>query len=198
MRASIKKFVEICSQVLPIQEPIYEFGSRQVEGQEGFADLRPYFTGKEYVGADISEGKGVDRLLNLHTIDLPERSVGTVICCDTLEHVKHPSIAMEEIWRILRPGGVCIINSVMYFPIHNKPDYWRFTPEGFEVLLSLFSSVYISCNPQNDTPHTVVGVGVKGKFPLMFLDSRRSEWQIRDIPIHLKLLSPFIKLKKVL
>jgi hypothetical protein len=38
MRESIKEFVKICAETLPIIEPIYEFGSLQVPGQEGFAD----------------------------------------------------------------------------------------------------------------------------------------------------------------
>jgi hypothetical protein len=47
MRESIKQFVEIVADMLPILEPIYEFGALQVPGQEGFADLRPIFAGKK-------------------------------------------------------------------------------------------------------------------------------------------------------
>jgi hypothetical protein len=63
MRESIKQFVKIAADTLPILEPIYEFGALQVPGQEGFADLRPIFAGKEYVGCDMREGPGVDRIL---------------------------------------------------------------------------------------------------------------------------------------
>ncbi len=60
MLKSIKRFAEICSQTLPVFEPIYEFGALQVEGQEGFADLRSFFPGKSYIGTDFREGPGVD------------------------------------------------------------------------------------------------------------------------------------------
>lgn len=50
MRESIKQFVKVVADTLPILEPIYEFGSLQVPGQESFADLRPFFPSKEYVG----------------------------------------------------------------------------------------------------------------------------------------------------
>ena len=56
MRESIKEFVKIVSETLPIPEPIFEFGSLQVPGQEGFADLRPIFPNKKYIGCDIREG----------------------------------------------------------------------------------------------------------------------------------------------
>jgi hypothetical protein len=83
MRQALKDLVSIVASTLPIEEPIYEFGSLQVRGQEGFADLRPLFPGKEYVGADMRHGTGVDQILDLHTINLPPESVGTIICLDT-------------------------------------------------------------------------------------------------------------------
>jgi hypothetical protein len=96
MRQSIKDFVNIASTSLPILEPIYEFGSFQVPSQVDFADLRPLFRHKEYVGCDMREGIGVDKILNLHDIDIPAESVGTVLCFDTLEHVEYPRWAMDS------------------------------------------------------------------------------------------------------
>lgn len=75
MRESIKEFVKICAETLPIIEPVYEFGSFQVPGQEGFADLRPFFKGKKYIGTDVRDGPGVDVLVDLHNINLPADSV---------------------------------------------------------------------------------------------------------------------------
>jgi len=79
MRSSIREFAKLCAQTLELQEPIYEFGSLQVPKQEGFADLRPFFKGKQYVGADVQEGPGVDVVLDLHKINLPDNSVGTIL-----------------------------------------------------------------------------------------------------------------------
>ncbi|MBU1178790.1 class I SAM-dependent methyltransferase [Patescibacteria group bacterium] len=156
-----KNFVRICAETLPIQEPIYEFGSLQVEGK--FADLRPYFPEKKYVGADMREGLGVDVILNLHNIDLPDKSVGTVIVLSTLEHVEFARKAVEEAHRILKPNGVLIISSVMNFPIHDYPsDYWRFTPEGFKSLLRPFETSFVEFVGEKSFPHTIVGVGIKG------------------------------------
>lgn len=163
MRHLIKQFVQLCAETLPTPEPIYEFGSLQVPGQEGFADLRPFFPGKEYVGADMQEGLGVDVILNLHHINLPSESVGTVLILDTVEHVEFPRKALEELHRILKPNGILVISSVMNFPIHDYPyDYWRFTPEAFRSLLSSFLSSFVDFAGESDFPHTVVGVGFKG------------------------------------
>jgi SAM-dependent methyltransferase len=163
MRESIKEFVKIVADTLPILEPVYEFGALQVPGQEGFADLRPIFAGKEYVGCDMREGPGVDKILNLHDIDLPSETVGTVLILDTLEHVEFVRRAIEETFRILKTDGILVISSVMNFPIHDYPyDYWRFTPEGFKSLLKPFNSCFVDFAGNERFPHTVVGVGFKG------------------------------------
>ncbi len=167
MRKSIRGFVELASQSLPLADPICEFGAWQAEGQEDIADLRELFAGKQYIGADMREGRGVDRILDLHAIDLADASVGTVISCDTFEHVEYPRRAIQEIHRILKPDGVVLLTSVMNFPIHAYPnDYWRFTPEGFRSLLNIFDHAFVGeFGLEADHPETVVGLGFKGAEP---------------------------------
>jgi ubiquinone/menaquinone biosynthesis C-methylase UbiE len=170
----------ITSKCFPLLEPIYEFGALQVPGQEIIADLRPIFPGCDYVGVDMCEGPGVDRVLDLQSIDLPSESVGSVLCLDTLEHVEHPHQALREIYRILSPTrGVVVITSVMDFPIHDYPyDFWRFTPTAFESLLKPFSHSFIGFAGKKDFPHTVVGVGFKGDVPdLSVFKEKYQQWQ---------------------
>lgn len=179
MRELIKDFASIVSTTLPINSPIYEFGALQVAGQEGYSDLRPLFPGKEYVGCDMRTGLGVDMVLNLHEIELVDESVGSILCFDTLEHVEYPHKALNEMYRVLKPDGIAIISSVFHFPIHDYPyDYWRFTPEAFNSLLKPFKTVFVGSSGPEDLPHTVIGVGIKGKYQIhdMFLDQFR-QWQ---------------------
>lgn len=193
MRQNIKDFANIVSTILPIIEPIYEFGSFQVPEQIGFADLRPLFPNKEYIGCDMREGPGVDLILNLHAIDLTSESVGVVLCFDTLEHVEYPHKALEEIHRILKPNGIAVISSVMNFPIHDYPhDYWRFTPEAFKSILKPFSSSFVGFQGSKYFPHTVVGIGFKGDIPsLTEFTTKYDKWRkddyksIRQIVINL-------------
>ena len=180
MRENIKQFVTITAKCLPLPEPIYEFGALQVPGQEEFANLRPIFPGCDYVGADMREGPGVDRVLDLHSIDLPSESVGSVLCLDTLEHVEYPHKALQEMHRILSPTrGAILIRSVMDFPIHGYPyDYWRFTPTGFESLLKPFKHSFVGFAGKERFPHTVVGVGFNGDAPdLSVFKEQYQQWQ---------------------
>ena len=184
MRQSIKDLAAAVAQTLPLSAPIYEFGAMQVEGQEGFADLRPFFPGKTYVGCDMRAGLGVDRVLDLHRIDVPSGSVGSVISLDTLEHVEYPHTALTEIHRILAPNGIALITSVMDFPIHDYPhDYWRFTPEAFRSLLKPFQSCFVGHAGRDLFPHTVVGLGFKGEAPdLRAFQQRFEAWRSAQLP----------------
>jgi SAM-dependent methyltransferase len=58
---------------------------------------------KTYRSADLFVS-GVDLKLNIERIDLPSESVDVVVCSHVLEHV-NDSLALSELFRILRPGG---------------------------------------------------------------------------------------------
>ncbi len=178
MRTLIRNFVKICSETLPIKEPIYEFGSFQVPGQTEFADLRPFFPHKKYVGTDMREGPGVDLVVDIQNISLPHESVGTVISVDTLEHVEDPRRAMEGIYKIVKPNGLAIITSTMSINIHDYPyDYWRFTPEAFKSLLHPFKTVFVGYSGESRLPHTIVGIGYKGDLDFNAFEARYNIWK---------------------
>lgn len=193
MRKNIKKFVSITVECLPLREPIYEFGSLQVPEQEGFSDLRTFFEGRKYIGADMRTGPGVDKILDLHNIDLASESAGTVLCLDTLEHVEYPRRALQEIHRILIPSGVAVISSVLDFPIHDYPfDYWRFTPAAFSSLLKPFKHSFVGFAGNKNYPHTIVGVGFKGEQPELreFIDKyehwrKVQNYDLEHVMIHI-------------
>jgi hypothetical protein len=111
MRAPVKTFAELCSQQLPPMVPIYKFGALQVPEQGNYGDLRPYYPGTAYIGADIQSGPGVDAILDLHDLDLPDEIAGTVLMYEILEHVERSWKAMQEVFRILKTDGYVIATS---------------------------------------------------------------------------------------
>lgn len=149
--------------LLSFPEPIVEFGSLQVEaGQPN--DLRPLFQGREFIGTDIRTGPGVDRVEDLRSLSFGSGEVGTALCLDTLEHCEDPLTACRELHRVVRDGGLCVITSVMLFPVHGYPqDYWRFTPDGLALLLAPFDDVWTAGVGHPELPTQVVGIGAKGR-----------------------------------
>ncbi len=103
---------------------------------------QPLFSGKRYIKQDMQDFDPpcIDILCDITNMKpIPDESIGLVLNCESLEHIQNPQKAIDEIHRVLRPNGLLILTTVMHFKIHRAPkDYWRFTPDGIEFLLSRF------------------------------------------------------------
>jgi SAM-dependent methyltransferase len=70
-----------------------------------------------------------------------------VIFTEVLEHTLNPFTAINEIYRILKKGGILVMTTPFNFRIHNPlPDCWRISEHGLRVLLKDFDSVQITEN----------------------------------------------------
>ncbi len=194
----IYDFVAELARTVELPEPIVEFGSLQVEdGQAN--DLRALFAGREFVGTDMRPGAGVDRIEDLRELSLGDGEVGTALCLDTLEHCADPLTACRELHRVVRDGGLCVISSVMFFPVHGYPqDYWRFTPSGMALLLESFDDVWSGGVGHPELPMQVVGVAAKGadaRAPRTFesLQQAQREWDRADGRVRVGLLHVGLK-----
>ena len=160
MRPQIRCFVSACAACLNLAGPLVEVGAKRHPSQDRLANLRTVFPGREFLGCDMEDGPGVDRIENLERLTFADGEVGTFILCDTLEHVRNLAAAMNELKRCLNPStGILVSTSVMLFPVHGFPnDYWRFTPEGFRELAKDFPWVATFYGGDPNFPHTVAMV----------------------------------------
>jgi SAM-dependent methyltransferase len=169
MRDHNKAFCQLIAETFDCPGPVYEFGSYQVEGQVDYADLREFFPGKTYVGCDMRPGPGVDRVEDVSALSLDDRSAGTVLCIETFEHVFEVRRAFDEVFRILRPGGLFVITSPLNFRIHGYPDdYWRMTPNCLRRLMEPYAARLTGFQGYHKFPHSVMGVGFKSPAPADF------------------------------
>lgn len=171
MRLHVRKLVELLSNKLPLEAPIYEFGSYIVEGQEELANLRPLFPGKRYIGIDMRPGPGVDLVMDiapnypeLGTFwRLPDDTMQTVLMLDTIEHVEYPREAVRNIRYNMGRDSIFVMTGPFYFKIHDYPsDYWRFTQAAFSSLLKPFDAHLTVQVGVELFPHTIVGIGLNG------------------------------------
>ena len=66
-----------------------------------------------------------------------DATYSTILCTEVLEHIPDPQKAVDEMYRVLKPGGTLILTTRFLFPVHDAPgDYWRFTPYGLQALFS--------------------------------------------------------------
>jgi ubiquinone/menaquinone biosynthesis C-methylase UbiE len=61
--------------------------------------------------------------------------IDTILCTQVIEHVKEPSKAVSEFYRILKKDGLVLLTCPQSYPIHDKEnDYYRFTRFGIKYL----------------------------------------------------------------
>lgn len=74
-----------------------------------------------------------------------EGEFDTVICTEVFEHTQEFWIAMKEIEKVLRPGGLFVGTAPFAHELHGEEygDYWRIAPQGWEFLLKDFVNVEI-------------------------------------------------------
>ncbi len=80
-------------------------------------------------GSSLHENPHLDLVQDLNSpLHLPSDSFDTVLLSDVLEHIREPAGLMQEIARILRPGGALLMNVPFLYGLHEVPhDYFRYT-----------------------------------------------------------------------
>ncbi len=66
---------------------------------------------KEYITSDFANEFESDYQLDITDIDLPDKCIDMIICFHVLEHVPNDTQAMMELYRVLRSGGKCYIQT---------------------------------------------------------------------------------------
>jgi SAM-dependent methyltransferase len=108
----------------------------------------PYFKNAKYCTLDIDPDSGADFIADIcnTNIDIIENDYfDFVVCTEVLEHTLNPFLAVNEIYRILKPNGLLFLSVPFNFRIHGPlPDCWRFTEHGLRAMLNSFSVVEIT------------------------------------------------------
>jgi SAM-dependent methyltransferase len=149
---------------------VIDVGSLDVNGNN-----RPYFFLCNYIGIDIVKGKNVDRvgpakdvLKELRELYIYKRSglikVDTIISTEMLEHDATWKESLNEMYSILRPGGLLLITCAgdgraeHGTSTHTPGDspgtndyYCNISNQMFSSVLpaSLFTTYYLNQDPRN-------------------------------------------------
>lgn len=140
-----REFFEERLQLVAECDSILDIGSgmkfqKQLKGHQGL------FNNKKYISLDINPEVKPDIVGDIHKIPAADNYFDAVICHSVLEHAANPFVAVNEIYRILKPGGPALIYLPFFLPYHGNKDYldyWRFSKDGVAELFKKFSLVEI-------------------------------------------------------
>lgn len=114
-------------------------GSRLLDAGAGECQYKKHCDHLHYVAQDIAvyDGKGdvglqtgtwdfshVDIVCNITAIPEPDGSFDAVLCTEVLEHLTDPVLAIDEMARLLRPGGTFIITAPFWSLTHFAPYHY--------------------------------------------------------------------------
>ena len=110
------------------QGRLLDLGAGAVPLYEVYRDLVDTVTCVDWTGsAHSSEHIDVDADLN-QGLRLPDAAFDTVLLTDVLEHVYRPHALINEVARVLAPGGKLLLAVPFFYWIHEAPhDYARYT-----------------------------------------------------------------------
>lgn len=66
---------------------------------------------KSYVTTDYEDEFEADKRHDIQAIDELDNSFDTILCYHVLEHIPDDRKAMSELYRVLKPGGICYIQT---------------------------------------------------------------------------------------
>jgi SAM-dependent methyltransferase len=97
--------------------------------QTAYADV----TGSEYVSPDARPGAdhGGIRHEDIQTLSFANSSFDLLVSLDVLEHVPSPDVALEEFFRVLKPGGTAVLT--FPFSFDHAKDVVRAELRGGEI-----------------------------------------------------------------
>jgi ubiquinone/menaquinone biosynthesis C-methylase UbiE len=93
---------------------------------------------RDYVGSSESVLEGA-----AEAIPLPSSSQHIVFCDSVLEHVVSPSKSLDEMFRVLRPGGIAIVTTTNKFRISLTGDNGEYRLRYFNWLPDLVKECFV-------------------------------------------------------
>jgi SAM-dependent methyltransferase len=118
------------------------------------------YLGYRYVGADYSN-VAADLLVDAHSMPFSNGAFDCVFSYAVLEHLHSPVIALREIERVLRPGGIFIGTVSQGEPFH--ASYFHYTVWGLLSLAGSSATMRVSrlwCGPR-----TLRSLATMGRYP---------------------------------
>ncbi|MFH1966012.1 MAG: class I SAM-dependent methyltransferase [Acidobacteriota bacterium] len=135
----------------PLKYEIEDFASLSAQGFPGLlvldtgageSGLRRHFSHCRYLALDLASGdqawdySGLDVIGDLNVLPIAENKVDVILNFQVLEHVQSPGKVIEELYRVLKPGGRLRLTAPQGWHEHQQPrDFFRFTRFSLRMMM---------------------------------------------------------------
>ncbi len=109
------------------------------------------YMGYHYVGTDVNSSPYLSFLSDAHALPVVNNYFDLIIVYHVIEHLKYPFVAIQEITRVLKPGGM-LIGVVSFLEPFHWVSYYHHTHFGVTNLLHFggLNIQFISSSPRWD------------------------------------------------
>ena len=89
---------------------------------------------KECITSDQFKNKNIDRIENIYKINFKKKSISNIILIDVFHHLEFPSLALQEIHRVLiKNGRVIMVEPAMGFIPRIVYKIFHYEPNGYNL-----------------------------------------------------------------
>ncbi|PKL37675.1 MAG: hypothetical protein CVV44_15135 [Spirochaetae bacterium HGW-Spirochaetae-1] len=151
IKHALKPFAKIYNFMIWLASPVFSFAHHK-------HFIQKYIAHNDIVAINLGSGnsnisdnisnidlfpyENVDLTCDMLNIPFSDNSVDCVITLAALEHVPHPEKAVQDMHRILKPGGMVCCYMPFIVGFHASPgDYTRLTTEGLKTLFENFDLI---------------------------------------------------------
>lgn len=121
-----------------------------------------------------------DVFADAQQLPFADGSIDAIACFEVLEHVPDPNAVVQEIKRVLAPGGVADMSMPFLYPVHDAPfDFQRWTSHGWQKALAAAGLEVVRIEAANHPLHAaavLLSLSLAG--PLQALRGWRRTWRL--------------------
>lgn len=199
----VTSFVKDVSVNLPAGTLILDAGA-------GECAYKKYFPHCRYMAVDLAVGEpnwnyaNLDFVASLDSLPVKDNSFDAVLSTQTLEHLEYPREAVDDLCRVLKPGGRLFLTAPMAQSEHQVPyDFFRYTSFGLRSICNSAGFTEIEIEPFNGmfTRWAYEASEIMSIFPLLRDGQNKINWKswrvISSLPLRV-LFKLFIVIMQIL
>lgn len=107
---------------------------------------------KDIINVDFYPFENVDIVADANQLPFADNSIDAIINESLLEHTPNPERIVQEMLRVLKPGGLLYLSTPFVASFHSSPeDYYRWSKQGLKQLLKDFEELDcgVRCGPSS-------------------------------------------------